>query len=298
MINSLKLLFDVLRVRQWTKNLFMISPLVFSGHFNQLSAWGHCCWAMFGFCFISSGMYIINDIFDLREDRFHPQKKLRPLAAGRLGILKVRIIAVAVLILGGLICYGQGQDIFCLALFYMLLHFLYNLYTKHVVILDVLTVAFGFIIRVWAGAAAVHVMPSQWIQVCMFALALFLTLTKRRCEIVVLEKNASSHRPVLSCYTTYLLDRMIAVTLILSIVLYGLYTVSMEVTERIHGVTMFYSTIFVVFGIFRYLYLLRVKKNTGDPGEVLLSDIPMMINIVLWLVFVMMVIQKAQAGHV
>ena len=279
-----------LRIRQWSKNLFMISPLIFSGRFNHYDLWLHCFIALIAFCLISSGMYIINDIVDLDEDRIHPLKRKRALASGMIIVSTAKLISFLILLLGCLLCFSQGVDVLMLAVSYMLLHVLYNLRTKHLVILDVLTVAFGFQIRIWAGAAAVHVMPSAWLQICMFVLALFLGFTKRRCEIVYLEATASAHRPVLTQYSVYLLDQIIVICSTLSIVLYGLYTISTEVTERIHGFAMFYSVVFVVYGIFRYLYLLHIKKIGDDPSEVLLSDFPMIINIFLWLAFVMSVI--------
>ncbi|MBF0489406.1 MAG: decaprenyl-phosphate phosphoribosyltransferase [Candidatus Omnitrophica bacterium] len=290
---SIKTFIDVLRLRQWVKNLFIISPLIFSGRFNEIHLWLHCLLTMAAFCLVSSGMYIINDLVDLNEDRRHPKKAQRPLAAGRVKTSTAKMVAMFLLGSGGLLCLSQGRDVFILALCYVLLHVLYNLRTKHLVILDVLTVALGFQIRIWAGSAAVHIIPSAWLQICMFVLALFLGFTKRRCEIVYLENSASSHRAVLSHYTEYFLDQMIVICSTLSIVLYGLYTVSAEVTDRIHGYAMFYSIGFVVYGIFRYLYLLHVKKLGDDPSEALLSDRPMMINIVLWLLFIVTVIQLA-----
>jgi 4-hydroxybenzoate polyprenyltransferase len=295
LVKMLKTLIDFLRLRQWVKNLFIISPLIFSGRFNHLNLWINCLLTVVGFCLISSGMYIINDLFDLQEDRLHPKKSHRPLAAGKVSISTARISSTVLLILGGLLCLAQGKDIFILALCYVLLHTLYNLRTKHLVILDVLTVAFGFQIRIWAGAAADNIVPSAWLQICMFMLALFLGFTKRRGEIVYLKDNAVSHRPVLSQYTEYFIDQMIVICSTLSIVLYGLYTVSAEVTERVHGYAMFYSIAFVVYGIFRYLFLLHVRKLEDDPGEVLLSDPPMIINIILWVMFIMAIIQFSHA---
>lgn len=287
----MELFVNLLRVRQWVKNLFMIFPLIFSGRFNEGGLWFNCIGAFAGFCFISSGMYIINDIIDLKQDRLHPKKSHRPLAAGKIGASQAAVVAMVVLILGGALCYAQGQEVFTLGIAYVLLHTLYNLRTKRIVILDILTVAFGFQIRIWAGAAAVHILPSLWLQMCVFVLALFLGFTKRRYEMVALKSDASSHRSVLSHYTAYLLDQIIIICSTLSIVFYGLYTISSEVVNRIGGDQMFYSTSFVIYGIFRYLYLLHVKKLGDDPSEALLADKPMIINILLWIAFVMLVIQ-------
>ena len=157
-------------------------------------------------------------------------------------------------------------------------------------ILDVLTVAFGFQLRIWAGSVAIGVMPSLWLQMCVFVLALFLGFTKRRYEITVLKLDGPSHRKVLSHYTSYLLDQLIMICATLAIVFYGLYAISAEIVARIGGYEMFYSTGFVIYGIFRYLYLIHVKKLGDDPGDILLSDIPLITNILLWIGFVTMVI--------
>lgn len=290
---SINTLIELLRLRQWVKNLFIIAPLIFCGRFNEPSLWAHLAWVVAAFCLISSGMYIINDLSDLDEDRHHPQKKNRPLASGRMGLRQAKLVAVVLLFAGLGLCFIQGMDVLLLAVSYILLHLLYNLRTKHVVILDVLTVAAGFQIRIWVGAAAIHIMPSAWLQICMFVLALFLGFAKRRCELVNLENSAHLHRSVLGKYTEYFLDQMILVCSTLSIVLYGLYTVSPEVTERIKSYSMFYSTVFVVYGIFRYLYLMHVKRLKEDPSEALLTDKPMMINIILWLFFIVIILKLA-----
>ncbi len=288
---SIKVFVQLLRSRQWVKNFFIFSALIFSGHFNDLNLWLHYSLTVAGFCLISSGMYIINDIFDLKEDRLHFKKIQRPLAAGKVNVFTAKGISILLLISGGLLSLSQGRDVLILAFCYVLLHMLYNFRTKHIVILDVLTVALGFQIRIWAGSATEHLAPSSWLQICMFVLALFLAFAKRRCEIIYLEDKASSHRQVFSQYTAYFLDQMIIICSTLSIVLYGLYTVSLEVTERVHGYAMFYSTGFVLYGIFRYLYLLHVKKLGDDPSEAFLSDAPLVVNIILWLFFIMTIIQ-------
>ncbi len=287
----IQMLIDFLRVRQWVKNLFILAPIIFCGRFNEPHLWPRLGLVVAGFCLISSGMYIINDIFDLIEDKTHPIKSQRPLAAGKISIFTAKVVATLLLVLGSLLCWIRGTELFILAISYILLHTLYNLRTKHIVILDVLTVALGFQIRIWAGSAAIDIMPSAWLQICMFVLSLFLGFTKRRCEMVFLENSASSQRAVFSRYTEYFLDQMIGICSTLSIVLYGLYTVSLEVTQRVGGHAMFYSIGFVAYGIFRYLYLLYIKKSTYDPSEALLSDAPMMINITLWGVFIMAMIR-------
>jgi len=286
----MKLLLNLLRYKQWAKNIFLIFPLIFSGHFVEWQLCVECLLGVIAFCFISSGMYIINDIIDLKEDQHHPQKSKRPLAAGQISIPKAIFIATIVLSLGLILSWKLNQDFLIFAVTYILLNILYNLRTKHIVIMDVLMLAFGFQVRILAGASAVHVLPSLWLLMCVFVLALFLGFTKRRYEISTLKTDASAHRGVLEHYTAYLLDQLIIISSTLSIVFYGLYTISAEVVQRIGGYEMFYSVPFVIYGIFRYLYLIHVRKLGGEPEDILITDFPLLIDICLWIGFVVIVI--------
>ena len=247
-------------------------------------------WGILAFCLISSGIYIINDIIDLKEDCLHPQKSKRPLAAGKISAFSALVIAAGCLILGQVLSWELNQEFFIFSTAYILLNMLYNFRAKHIVIVDVLIVAFGFLIRVLAGGAATHILPSLWLLMCVFVLALFLGFTKRRWEISYLKPDAIAHRGVLEHYTSYLLDQMIIISSTLAIVLYGLYTISGEVVQRMGGYEMFYSTPFVIYGIFRYLYLIHVRKLGGEPEDILLSDLPLLIDICLWIIFVVIVI--------
>lgn len=290
----MKLLLDLLRYKQWVKNVFLIFPLIFSGRFVEWGLWGNCLWGIAAFCLISSGMYIINDLIDLKEDRLHPHKSKRPLAAGKATPWLALTISAGTLILGLFLSLKLGQEFLILAAAYILLSVLYNLRAKHIVIVDVLMLAFGFQVRILAGAAATQILPSLWLLMCVFVLALFLGFTKRRWEISTLKSDATAHRGVLSHYTSYLLDQMINISSTLSIVFYGLYTISAEVVQRIGGYEMFYSIPFVIYGIFRYLYLIHVRKLGGEPEDVLVSDLPLLIDIFLWIIFVVTVISFAK----
>ncbi len=286
----MKLFFDLLRGKQWVKNIFLISPLIFSGRFVESKLWVDCLWGVIAFCLISSGMYIINDIVDLKADRLHPQKSKRPIAAGKISISAALAIAAVALILGQILSWNLNQKFFIFSTAYILLNIIYNLRAKHIVVVDVLMIAFGFQIRVLAGAAAIHILPSFWMLICIFVLALFLGFTKRRYEISILKSDAAAHRRVLPHYSPYFLDQMIIISSTLSIVFYGLYTVSPEVVRRVGGYGMFYSTPFVVYGIFRYLYLIHAHKLGGEPEGILLSDVPLLVDIFLWIIFVVIII--------
>ncbi|MBF0505062.1 MAG: decaprenyl-phosphate phosphoribosyltransferase [Candidatus Omnitrophica bacterium] len=284
----MKLILTVLRlfrVKQWVKNLFVLAPIAFSGRFTDLDALFTVGYAFFSFCFISSGVYICNDLSDVKRDALHPKKCLRPLASGQVSMTTAVVLAGG-LITGGMgLAYLVGYWFAFLAGLYLILHGMYNFVGKKVVILDVVCIALGFCIRIWAGAVAVKVLPSVWLQLCVFLLALFLGFTKRRSEMVTLRELSGNHRTVLNHYSLYLLDQLIMISATLSIVFYGLYTISPEIVIRSGGHAMVYSLVFVMYGIFRYLYLLHVKKMGDDPGDVLTGDVSMLVAVSAWVLF-------------
>lgn len=292
MKNKIQFICDLLRVKQWVKNTFIFFPLIFSGQLFSPNNLQNCLLAFLGFCLVSSGLYVFNDYRDRRQDRLHPKKSHRPLA--KVNFTKVQItFMILCLITTGLLVCGQVNTLLVLtALLYIGISLIYNFIAKFLVILDVIFVALGFHIRVWAGAMACDIVPSVWLQMCIFILALFLGFTKRRHEITTLGHTAGSHRGVLSHYTTYLLDQIILICSTLAIVFYGLYTMSSEMIARWGHSKMIYSVVFVIYGIFRYLYLSHVKKQGDDPGEVLASDSALLINVLLWILFVCVLLYK------
>ncbi|MBF0593928.1 MAG: decaprenyl-phosphate phosphoribosyltransferase [Candidatus Omnitrophica bacterium] len=275
----------LIRMKQWIKNLFVLAPIVFSGRYTEHAALVTAAYAFFAFCFISSGVYICNDLADVRRDRLHPKKCLRPLASGQVLIGSAVLLASAFILAGLWLAYSVGTWFVFLAGFYLVLHGLYNFVGKKVVLVDVICIALGFCIRIWAGAVAVNVLPSVWLQLCVFLLALFLGFTKRRSEMTTLKEISGDHRSVLRHYSLYLLDHLIMISATLSIVFYGLYTISPEIVERARGYAMTYSLVFVIFGIFRYLYLIHVKKMGDDPGDVLTGDVPMLVAVSVWIFY-------------
>ena len=286
MRNKIKFLCDLLRVQQWIKNAFVFFPLIFSGTLFQPGSLISCIVTFFGFCLTASGMYILNDYIDRHKDRLHPRKARRPLA--RVEIQKpTLVLIVAGLVGAGLwACWRVNPLVLAMALTYIVLQLVYNFLIKRVVIIDVIFIALGFHVRILAGALAIGGTPSVWLQLCVFILALFLGFTKRRHEMHVLKGKAHEHRLVLAHYTSYLLDQLIIICSTLAIVFYGLYTISPEIVSRLGNYRMSYSVIFVVYGIFRYLYLVHVKKMGDDPGEALFSDWPLLFCIILWVGYV------------
>jgi 4-hydroxybenzoate polyprenyltransferase len=276
-------LFEAMRPRQWTKNVFVFAGIVFG---QRLYDRGAVVWSLAAFCifcFLSSSVYLLNDIADADKDREHPTKRTRPIASGRLP--KSLAIAFALIFaVGGLALSLAINRVFTLFAFtYLALNLLYSFSLKHVVILDVLAVASFFVLRASAGAAAINVEISHWLLICTLLLALFIALSKRRHEIVLLEENAAAHRISLTEYSPYLLDQMIAVVTASTLMAYVLYTVD-ERTIAVFGATrLLYTIPFVIFGIFRYLYLIHQKGEGGDPDRIIISDRPFLINVLLWM---------------
>lgn len=277
----IKALLRSMRPRQWLKNSFVFAPLVFDRQFFQpipllLTAIGFLL-----LCLISSTVYIINDIADLEQDRKHPYKKNRPLAAG---LLSVRVAWISALFFGlfslaaGFLINTQFGIILSI---YLVLNLFYSFYLKHMPIIDVLIIAAGFVLRVGAGVSLITVERfSPWLYVCTTLIALFIGFGKRRAELSMLAEKANQHRRVLDGYSIAFLDQLIVVVSATTIMAYSLYTFSAENLPKNH--TMMLTIPFVLYGIFRYLYLIHVEDAGGAPDELLLSDYPLMATILLW----------------
>lgn len=273
----------LLRMQQWVKNVFIFMPLIFGGYLFNAADAAKVFGVFVTFCLLSSCVYIINDINDLKSDRFHPQKKHRPLAASEVTVAQALALAVILMAAALLAGFLIGPAMLFIMALYVLLHLAYTFSLKKTVILDVIAIACGFELRIWAGAVVLGFRPSIWIQLCVFVLALFLGFIKRRHEKRILYERAAEHRGVLMHYTAYFLDQMIMISATLCVVFYGLYVMSEDVIRRTGTVYMAYTIPFVVYGIFRYLYLVHVKKLGGDPGEILTSDAAFAVNILLWI---------------
>ena len=289
---SLRALFVSFRPTQWFKNLFVFAALVFSRNLNDLSQGLSVLWAFGLFCLLSSGTYLINDLFDLRDDREHPAKSRRPLASGELrpaaAACTAAILLPASLVLSFLLHPHFGWA----ALAYILINLAYSVYLKQVVILDVMLVAFGFVLRAVAGALVIEVEISSWLLICTILIALFLALGKRRHEVVLLAEDSPQHRRVLGEYSPYFLDQMIAVVTASTLMSYALYTLSPEVARKFGNNNLMFTVPFVLYGIFRYLYLVHRQAKGGSPAHVLLTDRPLMLDILLWFVAVWLILYR------
>ena len=278
-----------LRPQQWVKNLFVFGGLIFAQRLFTPSVWPAL--AAFGiFCGLSGAMYLLNDVADREKDRLHPEKRHRPIAAGHLqpGIA----VVIAVLLIALLLALGVWlAPRFALAgLAYVILLGAYSVWFKHMVIVDVLVVAIGFVLRAVAGALAIDVAISGWLLICTVLLALFLALGKRRYEVLTLEQSAPRHRPILAEYSAGLLDQMIAVVTASTVTAYALYTMSPETVAKFHTHLLPVTLPFVLYGIFRYLYLLYHRRLGGNPSEIVLHDRALVINTGLWLLTVLLII--------
>ncbi len=271
-----------MRPRQWVKNLFIYAPLVFDGQLFLPERFARVSLAFVLFCLISSAVYLINDLADLDKDRLHPEKRLRPLPSGTLSA-QVAIIAAALLVASSLLpaYLVLGWHYGAVISAYFLLMMGYSFWLKEVVIIDVLTLAAGFNLRVFAGLVIIPVQRfSPWLYVCMTLLALFLGVGKRRHELAILNENAGDHRPILEEYSLQLLDDMILVVIAATLMAYSLYTFSAPNLPTNHA--MMLTIPFVIYALFRYLYLIRVQGKGGSPEQVLFSDAPFLGDILLW----------------
>jgi 4-hydroxybenzoate polyprenyltransferase len=279
-----------LRPHQWNKNLVVFAGLLFGRRLFELPAVLDAVSAFAVFCALSGVVYIVNDILDREADARHPLKARRSIASG---LLPVPVAAAAALALGasalGAAWVIDGR--FALvAVAYLGLQVLYSVRLKHIVIVDVLTIAIGFVLRAAAGAVAVDVEISHWLLVCTIVLALFLALAKRRHELVLLAGAAADHRPILGEYTAYLLDQMIGVVTACTLISYVFYTISPE-TEARFGTSWLGATVpFPLYGIFRYLYLVHRRDGGGSPADLLLTDRPLLACVALWALAVAIII--------
>lgn len=274
-INILKELIISMRPKQWYKNLILFVGIIFSLNLFNLQMWNSVFIAFVLFCMLSGAEYIINDILDLEKDKVHPKKCKRPIASGKLKITYAFIFATILIITALTGAYFINILFFEISLAYFILILLYSLFLKHIVIIDVLTIALGFVLRAIAGCLAINVSISPWLIICAFLVALFLALGKRRHELVLLENNVINHRKVLEDSSPVLFEQMITIVTGVLIMSYSLYTFLTDY------VWLMVTIPIVIYGIFRYLFLVHTQKLGGDP-EILFKDLGILACIVLW----------------
>ncbi len=289
---TLRLLVRSLRPRHWTKNLILLAPLVFSRHLLEPDRALRAASAFGLFCLLSGGVYVFNDLRDIERDRLHPAKARRPLASGALSPRLAWRFGALLLLSALVLSFRLGTGFGFAALAYVALQVVYSLWMKTIVILDVFAIAGGFVLRAVAGGEAIAVPLSPWFFICTLLLALFLGLSKRRHELLLLEHSAAEHRMSLAMYNPLLLDQMIALVTAATIVTYALYTLSAETIARLHTDALKYTVPVVLYGIFRYLYLVYQKGEGGNPETLLLVDRPLLAAVLLYGVMVIWILYR------
>jgi 4-hydroxybenzoate polyprenyltransferase len=277
--------FRLVRPSQWMKNALLFAPLIFSKHLFEPAYFRREALAFAGYCLVSSIVYAINDIADLEADRLHPIKRNRPLASGILGLPDVLIVVFILLACVIALLPSLNIHFWSTIALYGFLNLAYSFWLKKVVIVDVFIIAAGFMLRVLAGVFAIEVVISSWLILCTLFVSLFLAVSKRRGELL-LSAAAESYaaRPVLKQYDVAFMDQIMTIAASGMAISYALYTVA-ERTVKIFGTeNLIFTTVFVLFGIFRYIYLMRGRKTDDNPMHLLLHDMPLVVNILLWFV--------------
>jgi 4-hydroxybenzoate polyprenyltransferase len=288
--SQLRYLIRAMRPRQWTKNGIVFLAFIFSVgqqyHIGEPSTWvpkllesmvAFACFAM-----VSSADYLVNDIRDIESDRAHPRKRKRPIPAGLLPVRTAWIAAAVLFVVGNAGAFALEWKMGLVILTYTVLMIAYSYRLKHVVLIDLMVIAAGFVLRAMAGALAIDVPISPWLYVVTALGALFIGVNKRRAELELLQGGAGNHRKILDEYSTGLLDQMASTVTAAVLMAYGLYTFTAEGLPKNHS--MMLTIPFVLYGIFRYLYLVHTRKEGGSPEEVLLRDVPIMLTLIGWVI--------------
>ena len=284
-VSSLKAVIKLLRPTQWIKNAFVFMPLIFGARLLHLQELSSVAGMALAFCLASSATYILNDYVDVDQDRVHPLKKHRPLAAGLVSTSAA--FAIMVVLLGGAFgmtaAFRTPWPCYALLAAYVGLQVAYCFALKHMVILDVLSISVGFVFRVQAGAEVLGLSLSSWLLLCTFSVAILLALGKRRHEVVILNSDAANHRPVLENYSVSLLDQLLQVVTTSTFIFYCLFSVRGNPETGLRPEWMMFTIPLVTYGIFRYLYLIYQREQGGSPTALLLTDPPLLICSILWL---------------
>ena len=286
-------LIELIRPKQWIKNLFVFAPILFAGKLMDIPMLLTNIVAFLAFCGISSSVYVLNDIVDVESDRVHKKKRFRPIAAGDVTITQAKVLFIVLLIITALLSLKLPLlFIFAISL-YLINNLLYTFKFKNVVLLDVFSISAGFMLRVVAGAFAISVSVSSWMIITTIFISLFLGISKRLAELSgPNQDNLEKQRKVLSDYDVVFVDQMNTIAATGTIISYALYTVSEKAVQAFHSELLIYTTPFVIYGIFRYLYLLH-KKNLGEsPTQIVTRDIPIIINSIFWLISCALIIYK------
>ncbi len=282
---NMKYIIKLMRPKQWLKNIFVLAALIFSGKFSN----GHILllnlYVFILFSLISSAVYILNDIVDVEKDKQHPQKKYRPIASGKVSKIQALILELILVCIVLFASYSINIKLLFILLTYYIMNILYSFILKNVVIVDVMIITMGFVLRVISGSIVTNVQLSPWLILCTILISLFLALNKRRSEIVTLKDKRGLHRKILEEYSVELIDSMLTIVTPSILITYCLYTFS-----SIQSRTMMITIPFVLYGIFRYQYLVTKKNVGGKPEDVFQNDVPFLIDVVIWAILIIGII--------
>jgi len=282
----------LLRARHWIKNLFVLAPLLFSQQFRQLGPCGRGLLAFGAFCLAASAVYVLNDVCDRREDQQHPVKRRRPVAAGQVGAGEALLVCGVLAGSGVALGAWAGGRFLLLLWLYLAAGAVYSLGLKHVAILDVMAIAAGFVLRILGGSAAIAVTPSHWLILCTIMISLFLGFTKRRAELTDEAGTGEATRKVLADYSVTFLDQAIAIVTGATIVCYALYTVDAHTVALVHTRALLLTAPVVLYGLFRYLYLVYHLQRGGDPTTALWRDGAMLATLWLWVLLSAVIVSR------
>lgn len=278
-MNKLLNILKLMRPKQWIKNMFVFGALIFSNSFTDIKLVILTILAFIAFCLVSSSVYVLNDIVDIEKDKAHPKKCKRPLASGDVSIPEAIIAGVILVIASLSIGFYINISLVFVIILYLANNLLYSFKIKNIVLLDIFSIAVGFILRILAGSVAIDIMASKWIVLCTLFLSLYLGFGKRRNEIILLGESADNHRKILNDYSIEFLDQTLNIVLTCTVVFYAMYTAVGNINRYMIG-----TTVFVIYGVLRYNYLIFTSNEGGSPTEVVLEDKPLLINILLWVI--------------
>jgi 4-hydroxybenzoate polyprenyltransferase len=284
-LNRIGLLFTQLRPKQWTKNLLVFAALLFSYDLINLYTVSRSLLGFLLFSFVSGCVYILNDFIDRDADRLHPVKKYRPIASGALNAYTALSFGAVLLVLSLLTSFSLNPLFFILLLFYFLMNVAYSIKLKQIVIVDVMVIAAGFVLRAIGGGLVLEVQFTPWFLICTMLLSLFLAISKRRHELLLLQRDKGTHRKVLEKYSPELLDQLISIVTTATIISYSLFTFTSG-----HTIHLMWTIPFVIYGMFRYLYLIHMEDQGGAPEKVLLQDKPIFTTVVMYVASVIVIL--------
>ena len=279
----MKHFFTLLRPKQYIKNIFIFLPLFFVGQVTNIELFVKASLAFVAFSLSASAVYIFNDYEDIKDDRKHPKKKYRPLAAGIISKNSALLLMIILFIIGFTLMAVISLKALVVLSIYVILNILYSLKLKRIAVLDVTIIAIGFVSRLFVGSFAYEIQLTIWIVIMTFLLALFIALAKRRDDILIFLKSGNKMRKSIDGYNIQLVDGSMMIMSSVVIVAYLLYTTSQEIIEKFQSENLYLTTLFVIFGLMRYLQITLVEKNSGSPTEIILKDVIMQINLVLWI---------------